>query len=443
MEEDFEKKASIRDIAKPNAMPGGRRKVISKSNKIASASVDDEMMLRRKERRQKRIIARTSLLIGAIIILTIVLISTVFARASIMIEINKINAPIDGEFTAETGTSLSDTSVPYTFVNEILTLEKSSEINATGEEDVQESSTGTLTVYNESGTSPIRLRVGTRFETESGLVYRTDRAITVPGQRRVDGEVKPGTLDIQVYADSAGGEYNIQATDLRFTLPGLKEGGFLDEYATVYARNKTSLSGGFSGKRLVASEKELEAQRESLREKIKTEAKQTILAEKLPENSILFDDLIDYNFTSLPQEDNKESNKIKLTETANINIIVFNENSFVTFLASKLDIQRDTLPNRILNVEELNFVLLDKNDFNITEDEKFEFSVTGGAELSWDIDIENIKDMVIGLHKRDVPTKLKEIDGIKDVEITLFPGWIRKIPINENKVMVEVTQEEN
>src|SRR3989344_4675468 len=97
--------------------------------------------------------------------------------------------------------------------------EKGLEAPASGEKVVERKASGTIIVYNTS-TIEQRLRATTRFETPDGKIYQAPDAITIPGKKVAGGKENPGTLEVVVYAERPGKEFNIGLTD--FTLPGLK-----------------------------------------------------------------------------------------------------------------------------------------------------------------------------------------------------------------------------
>ena len=429
MEEDGEIKASIRDIEKPMVMKKGKSKV------RASAVETDTFVPRKNRKKNQRIFLRVAILVIVVLVIVISLLTTVFSNAKLEVQLRDVIISIDDEFVAEKEDSNSQNVVPYTFISSIATGESSINVQAKGEEEVETSSTGTLTIFNESDT--IRLRVGTRFQTESGLVYKSDQAITVPGQRIVDGNILPGNVDINVYADSTGSEFNMNNTDLIFRLPGLQEGGFIDEYQKVYAKSKTAITGGFAGRRLIADEVEINNAREELRQRL-IDGLEDKINDRIGDESLIFDELIEYNFTSLPTKDDKQKNEIILTESVYASVLVFNESVFAQFIFKNNDGTNGTnAPKSIRNKEKVTFIRLDKENFSFAESESFGFSLTGEIGLAWDVDEEEVKAKIAGTKSRDILTTLSDFIGIEGATVSVFPKWNSKIPISKKKISVE------
>src|SRR3989304_648431 len=96
-----------------------------------------------------------------------------------------------------------------------LSGEKGLEAPASGEKGVERKASGTIIVYN-TNTIEQRLRATTRFETPDGKIYQAPDAITIPGKKVAGGKENPGTLEVVVYAERSGKEFNIGLPD--FTL---------------------------------------------------------------------------------------------------------------------------------------------------------------------------------------------------------------------------------
>lgn len=115
---------------------------------------------------------------------------------------------------------------------------------ATGEATVQAKAGGTITIVNEYSDEPQTLVRNTRFETPTGLVYRIQEPVTVPGKTAAGG----GTVDAAVLADDVGESYNIGPIT-RFSIPGFSGKPQFDSF---YAKSSGSMTGGFNGVRKVA-----------------------------------------------------------------------------------------------------------------------------------------------------------------------------------------------
>ena len=147
-------------------------------------------------------------------------------------------------------------------------LEKEQEIKADGAEKIERKASGKIVVYNNWNTESQVFIKNTRFETPEGKIYRIDRQIIVPGAKKQNGKLIPGSIETVVYADKAGEEYNIGLTD--FVLPALREQKS-PRYEKIYARSKTVIEGGLVGTVPKVNEKDLEDARKELEKKLNDE----------------------------------------------------------------------------------------------------------------------------------------------------------------------------
>ncbi|MCD6422247.1 hypothetical protein J7L13_02790, partial [bacterium] len=88
-------------------------------------------------------------------------------------------------------------------------VRKSAKGQATGEKEVGAKARGKITIYNYWDSTPQVLIAHTRFQSVStGKIFRIPEAVTVPGTRVQQGQVVPGTVEVEVVADEVGAEYN-------------------------------------------------------------------------------------------------------------------------------------------------------------------------------------------------------------------------------------------
>src|SRR3989338_1226753 len=185
-----------------------------------------------------------------------------FSGAKVVVTPKQRTVLVDSQFSAFKTPSVGELGY------EIMTVTKegSAEAAPSGESNVEEKASGTITIYNDYSTAPQRLIRNTRFQTPEGLIYRINESIVVPGQSKSGTTVSPGSIEVVVYADEAGEKYNIGLTD--FTVPGLAGTA---RFTTIYARSKTPMSGGFVGREKVVNEQDGEEAKATLKEALKEE----------------------------------------------------------------------------------------------------------------------------------------------------------------------------
>ncbi|MDQ5883197.1 MAG: hypothetical protein QG654_109, partial [Patescibacteria group bacterium] len=145
---------------------------------------------------------------------------------------------------------------------DVVTLagEESVSVANTDKKYVERKATGKVRIFNDNGTAPQNLLIDTRLVAEDGKIYKTVKAVVVPGKKGTT----PGSVEVEIYADVAGEEYNKPQTD--FKIFGFKGN---PKYETIYAKSIGEITGGFKGETFALSAEEESAQKTSLETKLK------------------------------------------------------------------------------------------------------------------------------------------------------------------------------
>ena len=297
-----------------------------------------------------------------------------------------------------------------------LSGEKGLEAPASGEKGVERKASGTIIVYN-TNTIEQRLRATTRFETPDGKIYQAPDAITIPGKKVAGGKENPGTLEVVVYAERSGKEFNIGLTD--FTLPGLKGTSL---FSSVYARSKTDMSGGSTGgERMVKDEDEARAKTQleaALKEELISEARAQV-----PEDFILLPSLSLVTFENLPQTDSANENNVIINVRADLAGVMFKRSDLSNHLIRDKAILASDESVDIVKLDALDFAFINNVSTDSLSLDKVEFSVKGEAIAVWRVDEVALKADLIGKHKRDIPSILNNYPTIAKATATIRPFW--------------------
>ncbi|MDP3963236.1 MAG: hypothetical protein Q8Q39_01940 [bacterium] len=154
---------------------------------------------------------------------------------------------------------------------------------STGNREITTRAKGIVTVYNEFSSAPQPLVASTRFRSEDGKIFRTPKAVVIPGAVNVGGTVTPGTIEIEIVADEAGESYNIPPG--RFSIPGFS--GTARENA-FYGISAQAMAGGFNGKSLVVEASDIEKARQTLVAEVQPALEQELRG-KLPPGLMLIE----------------------------------------------------------------------------------------------------------------------------------------------------------
>jgi len=353
--------------------------------------------------------------------------------AEIIVEPRFREVTVNSAFTAYKTAQVGD--LPY----EILTLEAEGqrEVTATGQEEASEQATGEVTIYKSTAGSE-RLIKNTRFESPEGLIYRITESVVVPGA--VDGT--PGSITATVFADEVGEQYNLSPTE--FKVPGFKEGGYDALYDAIYAKNSTSITGGFEGVRFIIDEDELAAAKDSLHSELSS-ALQARLPEEKPAGFVVFDEAVTFDFESQAAVENGD-NKATIKEKAILRVPIFVEEDFAGYIAAAIVPGYENELVRIDDYSGLTFEYVNATSTSgsIANNSEINFDLTGKATMVWKFDEEALKNDMAGKNRTAIVNILAAYPAIENAKIITRPFWKRSLPdkTEDIKVVEQIGSEE-
>lgn len=300
-------------------------------------------------------------------------------------------------------------------------------VDPTGEEEVSQKASGMIRIINEYSAEDQKLVERTRFEANNGKIYRIAESITVPGYEKSGEKIIAGEIEVEVFADEAGEDFNIGLT--KFTIPGF-EG--LPQYETMTAESVSEMTGGFVGVKKIVSDDSKASSLESL----KKEAKDQIITEinnSSDEFTIIFNEE-NINYSRLTENDLK--NGVELKITASVEAYVFDSK----------ELARKITDENIINAPEGDVVIVNKEslDLNVLEvemegeEENYfieKLSVEGNVEISWIIDAEEIQKELSGKKRSQFSEVISSQNGISKAEVSLKPFWKNTFP-KESKIEI-------
>ncbi len=358
-----------------------------------------------------------------VILLIVIGIMSIFKSASITvysknqkIQNTEIIIPVENTLS-----NSSDTILDYKEIN----LESSSEINTKSdkEENVEEKSSGIITVYNEFSKTPQKLITNTRFETADGKIYRIQESMTVPGYTEKDGKKVAGSADVKVVADQAGDKFNIQSAD--FKIPGFKG---QEQYDFFYAKTKTAISGGFVGIKKIIEPENLEVVKKELETRLKNNL-QELVKTQISDDFIVINSSNNFTFSS-PEQKEAKGDQVTMSMKGFAKYLVINKKdlSKAVSVSQNIDAKSDILVTNLANI-----------DISLIEatESKMSLKLVGEFDLRWEIDELALKKDLAGKDKNDLGEITLKHGGIENINnIIIRPLWSSKFPSNPDKIKV-------
>ncbi len=329
-----------------------------------------------------------------------------------------------------------DGNLSFEFMS--LTEERSKEVPATIEQNIQKKASGKVIIYNSYSAQNQKLIKNTRLESPDGKIFRIDVSVVVPGAKMSGAKVvTPGSVEVIVYADVVGKEYNIGLTD--FTIPGFKGDPRYGKF-TARSSPNSPISGGFLGTIKVPSDEDVASAEKALREEIKVIVIEKARAQ-IPSDSSFFPGSMVVKFEDVPQ-DLSESSSSKVKVRATVSVFFFD-----TVLLTK-KIASDSIKDykgeevTITNMQALSFSFLDPVDNIILSDiNSMSFLIKGNALFVWKIDIERLIAEAVGKDKKDLGKIIGTQGFVKRAEVTVLPMWKTTFPSDPTKISVKITNQ--
>jgi hypothetical protein len=414
-------KRIVRDIVGAGNLETYQKKSVSRPVK---SEVKQKKILKKEIKKEKRRFSYKKFLIALIIVFGgYMLISSSFGVLIKITPEQKI-IPIDTTFIASKENG--DLKLEIMKFQD----EKTGEIPALDYKIENKKASGQIVVYNAFSSKPQVLVKRTRFESQDGKIYRISKSITVPGASKENGKLVPGSIEVTVYADKAGEEYNIDFSD--FTIPGFKGS---PRYEKFYARSKTPMAGGGTVKIPIVSKEDEKNLNLSLENTLRKQMLKKASIQK-PDGWLFYDDAFEISFSSekMPLTGNSDiPNKLIIKKIADFSGVLLNQKELVAAINGKYLEPGQKEKAEILNFNNLSFKII-KLDL---KKEQMIFRMEGKAKFALLFDEEKLKQDLIKSDsgKTDV---FKRYPEIKRAEIIYKPWWWRFFPKNPSKIDVEI-----
>lgn len=371
------------------------------------------------------------ILFGGIALSCLAVIGTVLVifvpRADVTVLLKESSSSLDAEVTAQADQESVDIQakrIPLRVVETEKDITQS--FPSTGQSSASDKrARGMVTLSNAFSENAQSLVATTRLESSDGKIFRLVKGVTIPGMKEVDGTSLPGTIDAEVVADSSGEEYNIEPT--AFTIPGLKGG---PKYEKMSAQSSKAFEGGGKGDGAIASvsaddvARAKESALKSLPESLRSELEKDLQpGEKLLDDALLSEVISSGAFPSV----GAVASSFDVRMHVSVRALVFSE-ADVRMVAAAL-VGADVRPEDV-SVE----YTVPRPDFTAK-------SLGIKTHISYakrnDIDVEAVKQSILGKSIRDVQTIFADYPNIQKIEVVFWPKFMTsRIPSRASQVTI-------
>ncbi|MDD3773898.1 MAG: hypothetical protein PHW50_01295, partial [Patescibacteria group bacterium] len=313
--------------------------------------------------------------------------------------------------------------------------EKSSQAKATGEKEIGAKATGKIAIYNYWDSADQVLAAGTRFQAiSSNRIFILTSQAVVPGSKIEQGQQVAGSTTADVEAEEIGAEYNI-APD-RFIIPGLSA----DKQSKVYGESSQPMSGGIKKNIRVVSQDDCDKAIAALKENLQKEAEKDLnnktkaFKDYVFNSGLVFNEVIEAKCDpAVDVEASAFTARVKLHYV----VFLYRETDLKNLL--KVQALKNLDPNKDVATEA--FSKLDfaekKADFKT---KKAEIKVNTNLVVVPKLDLNKIKNNILGKDRDSAIKYLNTIPEIQKSEIQLYPSFIKRISKNAKRVTIETKE---
>jgi hypothetical protein len=358
-----------------------------------------------------------------------VALSLLYSKAAVTITPKTAEIDINGTFTAKKQGDASATSGSLVYETATTTLSVSQLVPATEGPLIETKAKGTVTFYNEQ-TVQQKLVPGTRIANADGDIYRTSATIVIPAGKAG----APGTITTAVVADQAGAEYNMPLTgSTAFTVVAYKG---TPKFETVYAKLKTAITGGFSGKKTTINADVQKAAVTSLKESLTTKLIDTVKTQ-IPKDAVLYPGayVIDYE---TPDPVSKGAEGAEVTVKGTLSAAYFKKTTLIKSIAAK-DLDKFPAPTYNINgLEDMKFSVVNSKDFSPRKATPLIFTLKGPVNLVGTFSETALKDELKGTYLKDSNAIFAKYPSIANAYALITPFWMRSFPNSADKIIIEI-----
>ncbi len=299
-------------------------------------------------------------------------------------------------------------------------------VPATGQKDIGEKATGTLTLTNciDDGEQKV-VPAGTRF-TKDGLTFVTAEQVILPFAIVAAGDCISADFgrsrDVDAVAEEAGPQYNISEGSYNSSISGIQaygsdmSGGSSEIVKVISDEDVQKAEQQLKGTSKTAALNEMKSQ---LEESGKTPVEET-LAEGTPKTTVV-------------PAVGKEADEVEVTITITYNLQGVNEDDLSAVLDHEINEKMGEDKKNIKDngIEAVRFQVSDNSneaDTNVT--------LQTVATLGPDIDEAALREEIAGKKRGDIEKQIEEIDGVRSVSVEYSPAWVTTTPKSADKITI-------
>jgi cytoskeletal protein RodZ len=309
----------------------------------------------------------------------------------------------------------------------------SQDFPATGNASNEGRASGKITVYNKyDPVTPMTLKAGTHFMSDSGKLFVASQKIVVPAAKKSGSKITPGSIEVNVQAVEGGESYNIAPSN--FSVPGLKGTAY---YYSIYATSSSAMTGGYAGKVKKVTDDDIQSAKDIMTKQAADKAISS-LKNQISSDFVLLDNAI--NSTTADASTLAKTGAVvdnfTYKATVKASAIAFKKSDIEKFAKDYIVSQ---LPQGQTILEGSFKVDYSASTVDISGG-KATLNVTFSSGAYNAIDVNSTAISLMGKNASQVGQVIdsKFGDQINQVKVNFWPFWVTKAPNNQKAIKVEL-----
>ena len=365
-----------------------------------------------------------------ITLVTAFLLSTVFARVTITVKPVVENLPIKDTQVFFNASAAEVNGATRTIPAEFLSFDGSAseDFDATGSDYVNQKATGRVRIYNTFSASPQVLVATTRFLTDSGILFRLPKNITIPAAKKdTAGVLVPQFIETDLIADKSGEKSNIEG-EVKLRIPGFKGS---PKYDGFYGIAQSGFSRGSVGQGRVITSNDLTIAQQKVSKKVFDDLKKS-MAQKIPSSFRFVDSLSEIAITNInaPKEKTK-TDRFTVTVTAVARVLVFRDADIIKLLR-ELFLKDDNTKALIDSSADLRYQIKNAN----YDKKNADVMMNGTIKTEKIVSAQDLANFATGKKEGSLIDALNKRRDIAKFRVAFFPPWIFSAPASARKIQV-------
>ncbi len=363
--------------------------------------------------------------IGALLVVFFVWALVFAPHASIKISAQTIAVSVDRTLALDPKAAASDAGKLALKPN-VQQLKKSvaTTFAATGQKDIGNKASGTITVYNCDSGSSFSIQAGTTFVASNGKQFKSNAAVTIGGLtgsaslcRTSGSHPGAGTGNVAVTAADIGDEYNVAAGE--FDINGI--GG------DIYAQSAEAMAGGTHQMATVVSQEDVDKAKQQLAQPAATEVKNDLKKQFVGDFIIIEESfLAEAGQPTVEPAVGQPAQQAKMTAETTYSYVGISREDAKAVITGVVNGALEGKANQqmySLGDTKIKFQVFQKLDGGT-----YTTRLTTDAFIGPKIDTKALAKQIVGKRFGEIQTLINQIQGVQKVDINLSPFWVNTAP---------------